>query len=96
MPGVKESDGLREETVTQPGGSASDAPVSLPRLHGRKQAVRGMGGVADEVAGSADAALVLNVHDRKQRAEILPAVFIVLFSCFLFPAVLFPNQEVTQ
>ncbi len=50
VPGVKESDGLREETVKQPGGSASDAPVSLPTLHGRKQAV--MGGVADDVAGS--------------------------------------------
>ncbi len=64
MPGVKECDSLGEETVKQPGGSASDAAVSLPRLHRRKEAVRRMGGVADEVAGSADAALVVNVHYR--------------------------------
>ncbi len=66
MLGGEESDGLGEKTVQHPGGPAVDAPVSPPRLHGRKQATGRMGGVADD-GGPTDAALMVHVRHGWQR-----------------------------
>uniref|UniRef100_A0A3P8RQZ4 Coiled-coil-helix-coiled-coil-helix domain containing 1 n=1 Tax=Amphiprion percula TaxID=161767 RepID=A0A3P8RQZ4_AMPPE len=65
--GIEESDSLGDETVAEPGCSRSDAAEPPPTREQGEQSMLWMRGVFDNVAGSAETALVCNILDGWKR-----------------------------